>query len=247
VKNNSEMTPEELEQIELYLLNKMTANEAADFTAKIISDEILKQKVQEVKLLLLGIQEAALSERLDEYHQTFSTHAAIHNRLGIFPRFAKWALAASLLVLISWGMWYFAQPTRSNREVYINYYKPDPGLMTVMSSGTENYAFEKAMVEYKNGAYEQALRQWVQQLKESPANDTLLYFSGAASQASGDLKTAMLYLQGIARNEKSTFRKDACWYLGLIYLRTGERDKAIEFLQQSDHERSEQIIHDVKK
>ena len=65
---DEDITQEELEQVERYLQNEMSHDEAEAFATKIGQNENLSRKVNEVRLTILGIREAALSERLDHYH-----------------------------------------------------------------------------------------------------------------------------------------------------------------------------------
>ncbi len=244
MKYHHNILPEELEQIERYLLRRMTEEEAAAFTARIQTDENLSEKVEAVRLTIIGINEAAVSVRIQEYHKELTAHKGSEQKTKLFS--LRWLLAASVLFIVATTTLWFMLSDNHNQKVYSSYYKPDPGLMTVMSSGNSNYTFEKAMVEYKNGQYSKALTAWTQLLREKPNNDTLLYFIGAALQATADYEGAIPYLQAIADDEQSSFQKDACWYLGLIYLQKGEKEKAAKHIRVSEHEKSEQVINVIR-
>ncbi len=115
-----------------------------------------------------------------------------------------------------------------------------------MGNSTD-YDFEKAMVEYKNGEYEKAFTAWNILLKQRPENDTLIYFTGVAAQAQEKDSIAINRLQQVVNNSKSTFYKDANWYLGLLYLKQGEPQKAISYIQQSGYPKSKDLINDINK
>ncbi len=89
------------------------------------------------------------------------------------------------------------------------------------------------MVEYKNGEYAKHWKTWSALLKQNPGNDTLIYFIGAASQAKGDDDRAIENLQQVAADSSSFFYKDACWYLGLSYLKKGDTKRAAEYIERS--------------
>ena len=237
---DEDITQEELEQVERYLQNEMSHDEAEAFATKIGQNENLSRKVNEVRLTILGIREAALSERLDHYHDDVKQVHKKESRRMLFP--GKWAIAASVAVIVALSAWWISQRTNTDQRLYSAYYRPDPGLMTLMSSETSSYTFEKAMVEYKNGEYDKALKAWGTLLSKAPHNDTLLYFIGAASQAKSDETAAIEYLQQVAADSNSVFQKDAFWYLGLAYLNIGEKRKAIDNLERSEHPQSIALI-----
>jgi tetratricopeptide (TPR) repeat protein len=201
----------------------------------------LQEKVQAVRLTILGINESVLTGKLNEYHQAVKPSQPVGGRIVRFS--GKWAFAAAAVLLVCLGGWWAIRTLSTNQRLYSKYYQPDPGLMTLMSSGTNNYTFEKAMVEYKNGEYDKALKAWSTLLSKRPHNDTLIYFIGAASQAKADKTAAIEYLQRVAADSNSVFQKDACWYLGLAYLSIGEKDKAIGNLKRSEHPQSIALIH----
>lgn len=245
MKYDQNISPEELEQIEKYLQNNMNADEAASFAAKMQEDEEMRRKVNEVKLTFLGINEAVLTGKLQGYHEEMKPLIRQKKARALFPW--RWSLAASVILLMAITTWWISHNANTNERIYSNYYKPDPGLMTLMSSGNTNYEFEKAMVEYKNGEYDKALRTWSKQLKEKPGNDTLLYFTGAAAQAMHNDELAIRNLQPVADNNQSSFQKDASWYLGLAYLEEGRKEKARFYIEKSENSQSHQLLKELSE
>ena len=78
-------------------------------------------------------------------------------------------------------------------------------------------------------------------------NDTLIYFIAAANQAKGNQDIAIENLQQIVLNKESAFYKDACWYLGLAYLKKGETAEAINYIKKSEYPKAEVIIQAINK
>ena len=76
---------------------------------------------------------------------------------------------------------------------------------------------------------------------------TLHYFIGSALQAKKDYTAAKDKLQIVVNNPSSVFYKDACWYLGLLYSREGDKEQAISYLEQSGHPQSAELINRIKK
>ena len=235
------ISTEEFERIERFLNGEMPEAEAVAFEQQLSTDKTLQSNTQEIKLLLLGIQEQSLKEQLNSYDVAAGKPTgkliSIRRRLMI---------AASIIIILGLGTWALLLNNTSSKNIYSRFYKPDPGLATSMGTA-DNYDFEKAMVEYKNNEYDKAIVAWNSLLKQKPSNDSLQYFIGAAYQANGDDDNAIKHLRPVADNGQSAFNKDACWYLGLSYLRKKENQQAIGYIQRSEHPQKDNILNIINK
>ena len=223
----------------------MNAQEAVNFQNKIEADALFAAKVNEVKLMLAGIETATLKERLEVYHTDFKkSHVEKAGGKIIFIN-RRLLAAASVLLIAALSVWLFAISGSKNEKLYVAYYKPDPGLMTAMGiSG--NYVFEKAMVDYKTGNYKKAIDEWSKLRTDMLHNDTLNYFLGVAQQASGNSAEALSLLKAIASDPAKPFYKDACWYTGLALLKDGAVNEAIHYLENSGRPQSIELISKLK-
>jgi len=240
-KNN--ISPEELETIERYLTGQMPGEEAVRFEEQLNTDALLQAKTAEVTALLTGISEESLGGKLNDFHKEISATNHQPARVVSFGR--KLLVAASILAVAFVSVWFFTGRKTGEEAVYAKLYSPDPGLATVMGNATA-YEFDKAMVEYKNGDYDKALEAWTSLLQNNPANDTLIYFVGAAYQARDDTKS-IEFLEKVAADSSSVFYKDANWYLGLFYLKTAQKAKAIEHIERSGHPKTAEAINAINK
>lgn len=245
MKKNYTISTEELESIEAYLRGEITAEQKKNFDTKIDNEALWASKVQEVRLLLTGIEAASLQERLDGYHAVLKKNHPPLKKAKLFSINRKWLVAAavSLLVAVA-GLVYFFADNR-HQKIYANYYKPDPGLMSAMGI-QDNYVFNKAMLDYKTGQYKKAIAAWGTLKNSTAANDTLQYFLGAAQQADGNTAAAQALLQSIAADSTKPFYKDACWYLGLALVKQGDIDKAIPYIEKSERPESAELMHQLK-
>lgn len=241
---NRTITAEELAYIDRYLNDELAGEELSAFQARMNDEPDFSGKVREVQLMLLGIGESGLLERIPGYHRemTGKTH---HGKVGQ-RRLRPWLVAAAAAVILSVSLWLFTARNDAGSALYAAYYKPDPGLMTAMGR-TEDYRFDKAMVEYKNGDYRQSIESWQMLLDENPAGDTLTYFLGAAYQALNKPDSAAIYLGPVASRPQSHFYQDANWYLGLIRLKENRADEAKEYLRRSGRERANELLHKLEK
>src|SRR5690606_23244373 len=109
-----------------------------------------------------------------------------------------------------------------NQKLYAEFFVPDPGLPTTMSS-TNNYTFFDAMVNYKQGDYKTAIKKWETLEAANTENDTLIYFLGVAHLAKGNTEDAISYLEKSKDFKDSVFKNDAYYYLGMAHLKNNQK------------------------
>lgn len=238
------ISTEDFESIERYLLGEMSNEEKISFEKQMAGDELLSAKLKEVKLLLEGIEVAAMKEQLSSYKLSSEKHT--EKKIAVVAAFNRRLLvAASVIVLAVVAVVLFVTRGNKYEKVYATYYKPDPGLITTMGI-TDNYAFNKAMVDYKTGNYKKAIDEWRKLKTGMPANDTLDYFLGAAEQANGNNDAALKLLKQIASDPSKPFYKDACWYTGLALINKGILQEAIPYLEKSGRKESTELINKLR-
>jgi tetratricopeptide (TPR) repeat protein len=232
----------EFELIEAWLEGNLTDEQAQAFQEFEKNNPYWNLKVQEVQSLQENLESYLIRSELDEIHQeNISKHSS---RLRPIPAW-MWAVAASLaLVLVSW--WGFQELFQESHErLFQTYYEADPGLITAMS-GTDSYEFERGMVDYKEGKYQEALGFWEPLLDQNPEKDTLLYFLGIANLELGQYALSEDFLIKVASADQSEFQDDALWYLGLIYLKTGEIEKAKQQLTSTTRPEAQSILEKLE-
>lgn len=254
MENNNHISQEEFEKFERYILGHMEAKERIAFENTIASDKVLSQKLDDMKVILEGVEEAAFRNNLDEIHQELEKEtsepkepkkpAEKVDNVKLFP-WKSFSIAASLLLITGFFAWLLLFRSDPNERLFMAYYQADPGLVTAMSSES-NYEFDRAMVDYKSGLYQEALRRWTPLLEEKPENDTLNYFVGSAHLALKDAKIAQSFLEKVTRLPEGRFLQDAYWYLALSYLSEGEIELAKKNLEKSDHPDKEDLMESLK-
>jgi tetratricopeptide (TPR) repeat protein len=243
---NYTISTEEFLSIEQYLLGESSAEERLAFENNMKANTSLANKVNEVKLLLAGIETASLQERLNAYHAGLKKNHPQTGRSKVIMLNRKWLAVASIALLVAVSVWLLVLKENKYEKLYAAYYKPDPGLMSAMGIG-DNYLFNKAMLDYKTGNYKKAIEEW-DKLKSGAQqnNDTLNYFLGAAQQADGNSAAAIALLQSMANDDSKPFYRDACWYLGLALLKQGNTNQAISYIEKSGRPESPELINQLK-
>jgi len=235
---NTNISQELLESVERYINKQMSVDELKVFENKLKSDSDFKMQVEDLKTLLSGIETQSLKEKLNDFHEDVPKKSTPKVR---FLQFRKIAAAAVIVVAIG-GFWFFNQ--NSNAKLYANYFTPDPGLPTTMSS-TDNYKFYEAMVYYKQGEYKTAISKWKTLQNTKPSKDTINYFIGVAYLANKNEKSAISFLEETTKNPSFPLVNDAYYYLGLAYLKKGNIDKAKANLQKSTNDNSIALLSEL--
>ena len=245
MNRNEDISQEEWERAESYLLNTLPPDERTRFEQKLSADEALRASLAELRLLLMGVNETVLHEKMQSFHQALPATAPARQMNRYRFSVPVWIAAASVVLVLLLAGWFFLLKEKSHERLFADYFKPDPGLITAMSA-TDNYVFEKAMIDYKQGNYAAAIQAWDSLQKLSPENDTLTYFLGVAHLANKEAASAIPYLQQ-ATVKESFFQDDAWWYLGLALLKEGEWEKAIQVLEKSTHEGKEGLVGEIRR
>lgn len=235
LKEETNISQEVLERVERYLDRDMSKQEEYDFELQMQSDASFRIQVESIKILLLGVENQSLKERLDEFHKDIPLATPENQAASGFPHWRKLAAAAVIVLAVS-GFWWFSTP--QNERLYTEYFTPDPGLPTVMGN-SNNFDFYDAMVDYKQGHYQTAIEKWE---NLSIDNDTLAYFLGVAYLADKNQRDAIPFLEKATNNSSFPLLDDAYYYLGLAYLKEGNIEKAKKYLKLSTLENSRFIL-----
>ncbi len=210
--NNIKYNQEDLELIDAYFLGNLDSDELAEFKERKRKYPKFTQLVKEQKDLIDGIEEISLKNKLDDFHESAESSSD-----GNWRSRGKWALAASLLVLISVCGWALLDRNSADR-VFATNFKPDPGLPTTMGAYS-NYDFYYGMVNYKRKEYAEAISKWEPLYAANAQNDTLTYFLGVANLANGNSRQAEKYLQLAKKDTGSIFSEEIRFYLALALLK----------------------------
>ncbi|MCS4435755.1 tetratricopeptide repeat protein [Aquiflexum gelatinilyticum] len=244
--SNNLYSQQEFERIESYILGLMTEEEKLSFESELKIDQNLKTRYEDIKVLLQEVELASLKDSMEVFHAELKSSTPVGPINSKKPfTWKPLAVAASLLFLLAITLWVFLGNTNENEKLFTAYYQPDPGMVTAMGTNS-NYEFDRGMVDYKTGDYQAAITRWEKLLAQKPHNDTLNYFLGSALLAVGDDKLALPFLQKTLETESGIFLKEASWYLGLAYLKSGNNAEALKYLQNSGREEAAEIIEKLK-
>ena len=224
------------EAIEAYVLDRMSPTERAAFELRLVGEpdlrvelELERENIRAVELggLQRTLRSIALEDR-DTEHKTD----------GGWGRYL--AYAASIALLFSMAIWWFARPP-INERLYAEHFTPEPGLPVTMGA-TDDPAFADAMVYYKEGRYAEASERWMPLLEREPANDTLLFYTAMVDMVADDGARAMAKLSTVAQRP-SIFQSRARWYLFLLNVEQGSIQDARALGLEKDGVYGERVQH----
>ena len=171
-------------------------------------------------------------------------------RKSLFLRYAIPAAAAVLgAILLVKSLLPSYEPDR----LFTKYYEPMSAISPVTRSanGAEMDSYTSAIESYNNKNYQAAAAGFSDALLQDPLNISCHFFMGITQMALGNYDQAENILEGVI-NSQGEYVKEARWYLGLAYIKTGNIEKAsgcFDILAQSPgyySDRAEKILRRLR-
>jgi TolA-binding protein len=144
-------------------------------------------------------------------------------------------------------------PSSDTEKLFRMYYEPFEAVSPVTRNAVsnQNNIYSTAISNYKKGDYTAASAGLGELLTKEPSSLPVQFYMGLTELAKGNYDIAITQLSLVA-NDSGEYSKEAKWYLGLSYLKTGNRLKASEcfrLLEKSEgfyHDRSEKLLRRLK-
>lgn len=216
-----EANDEQMERAVRYLEGEMDASERSLFQQELEGDPSLQQDVAAARKTLLGLR-ALGEERLRASLREADADA------GSKGLARNWWWAAAALLVLGLGLWWLQHetPQRLAEEFAIE----EPGLPVLMGEGSRMDAIMNA---YKQDDLDAGAKQIREALLVTPANDTLLYFSGIIASRQGENKRAVEHFAGV--KTASVFFQRAQYQQGLALLQLGDAQAARRPIQAASN------------
>ena len=239
MKEFPRISPKRLDQIERYLRNQLSPEDRSAFETLLSQDENLLEEVNEVKENLRILELSMMKDEIKKYHQRLPK--AKQSWIKPWQKVAAVSLGFLLVTLA-----YFLLRETPEEKLFLTYFEPDPGLVTAMDPHSD-YEFDRGMVGYKTGDFGGAAKRWESLLAEGYNSDTLQFYLGNSRLKLGQLELALKNFDAVSSDSLSVFRSDAFWYQGLIHLKNGDREKAIEYFSQSGFPQAAELIQKLRE
>jgi len=139
-----------------------------------------------------------------------------------------WYAAASVILLMFVITSLVKSRVYSSQQLYTAYYQPYKNAEGVSRSGLISYnRLDKALHEIDKGNYQTALS-YLGNIPESERDGySVNFYSGVAYQELGEYKNAIGSFSEVVKHGDNLLVEQSEWYIGLCYLRTDEREKAL--------------------
>jgi len=120
-------------------------------------------------------------------------------------------------------------PSDDPQKIFNKYYEPFNAVSSITrSTGTgESGSFSNAIGSYESGDYQAAAAGFSEAMLNGTAPFSTGFFLGISEIELENYNKAIDLLNGVIK-QKSEFTKEATWYLGLVYLKSGNKVKASE-------------------
>ncbi|MCX6256219.1 MAG: tetratricopeptide repeat protein [Bacteroidia bacterium] len=124
-------------------------------------------------------------------------------------------------------------PSSDPEKLYNSYYIPFNVLSPVTRSVTTNEpeSYSSAVEKYKSGNYQTAAIGFSDAILKDTSVIAPRFFKGISELAMGNYDQAVNLL-GTVAGRSGEYRKEAEWYLGLAYLKTGDKEKAAKCFEK---------------
>jgi hypothetical protein len=221
-----------VEEIDGYLNDELDGHALALFEDELVANSGLADDLAFHKELDRAIAESdimALRARLKEISHT--QQDLPDEKLGVVSPHKKhlfWYAAASVILLMFVFTSLVKNRNYSSQQLYTAYYQPYKNTESVSRSTLGSYSnLNSALHNIDIGNYHDAILQ----LKSTPETErdgySVNFYSGVVYQELGEYNSAINSFTEVVRHGDNLLVEQSEWYIGLCYLRTDEREKAL--------------------
>ncbi len=152
---------------------------------------------------------------------TINENEAMPTAIAITKNWTRYLVAATILLVISLGSWYFLNNPLAKEDLFVTNFEPYPDMISTQST-EESDLLSIGMAAYSNGDFMVALSMLQPYLNkegiENSDRNAAEFYIAISELASGNVNTATTQLKAISEDGMNFFQKQADWYLALAYL-----------------------------
>ena len=229
-----EIGPELFERMEAYLLATMSDQDKLAFEGELSNNPELRNELELMRENLLAVDLAGFEREVREVIDKGSAETEDAGTTWFKP----WmSIAAAVALLV--GVLAIYRANDPYARVFSENYVVDVGLPVNMGD-TEHVAFQDAMVDFKSGAYADALRKWGVLKENGPQSDTLDYFYACAMLESGMDAEARAIFDRL-KSMSGPFAKKSQWYSVMASVRLRDKTAVQNETPLADSEYADRI------
>lgn len=218
-----------IDLVERYFDNEMTEEEKVRFHDSMKSNLELRHLFDREKLLINTIRFGAAKNHLDFFKELEKSLPDVTLERKTSPAWIYYAAAASVVILLVSGIYFFRANDPTPTELYAEYFTPYPNVFEPTVRGSEKVTKRAlAFQKYEEGDYQQAAALFAALLRDEREPGMLLLL-GNANLALGKTEEAKNNFNEVVKTSSEN-SVPAQWYLSLAYLRDGKISSAKETL-----------------
>ncbi len=222
---------DQFDQIEKYLREELNSEEKARFESSLEKHSDLKEKVEQQRQILKGI-ELGFNQELKEFlikeesNLERTRHKETYRIRSLYPVIG---IAATVsLVIIAYFT--FRNKTIDTAELYAQYYQPYPNVEAPISRSDANEFNPYGL--YEKGEYAQALNLFTELRSSKPDDPAPLFYSAICQMELGAADDAISSFKELLGFEANKYTRPSKWYLALAYLKSEQSSEAIPYLNE---------------
>ena len=140
----------------------------------------------------------------------------------------RYAAAVALVAILSAALYLTLRPGSSPDELYTSYYSRYEAPGAVRSAvSTDNTLMENAIASNTAREYEKAILYLEQVINTGQEDMESVFMHGMANMEVKNYPVASGSFTRVIEHNDNLYLEDAAWYLGLCYMMTDNKDKAI--------------------
>jgi tetratricopeptide (TPR) repeat protein len=213
---------DQFENIDQYLRGELSGEEAAGFEKELESDPLLRDKVDQHRQIIEGLQAGfsrELKEILQDEEKRLSEKSSTSKRRPLYPIIG---IAAVVSLIIA--SYFVLNSSPNTEELFQEYYSVYPNIESpVLRSGMQE---DNPFAAYEQANYQVALDRFKALLIDDPQNASLHFYSGICLLELDQPVQAIKEFQSAHQLPDTSFQRPAEWYEALAHLRNGDLSKA---------------------
>ncbi len=207
-----------------YLRNRLPEADRLAFEEAIKNDPKLAEEVEETSIALAVLKTGYNRERKKALKALMTEHKP--KPTTIFSRIAPYLAAASIALLLAFGIYHF-YPTSSSELFADQYFKPF-SIAQKSSDGLTATLQEKAYDFYNKRQYNEAIP-ILEQLYSDNSKNRLL--AGIAFYKTGNYQKASVQFNKLIDTEDFLYKETGMWYEAINQLKQNNPSKAKNYLK----------------
>lgn len=222
------------EIIDRYLDGELSDEERATLEIELNTNLELRNELElqkEIKNALGETEIIGLREQLKEINHSYLADKKVisFTRRLISSRISQMA-AASVIILLTITLFtdILKSEFSTNEKMFEQYYEKYEPLNVRAVATLNDEIYQNAVAAYNNEEYEQALHLFEKVLEADKGRMEANIMSGVSNMELNKFQTASGSFNKVIDHNDNLFIEDAQWYLGFCYLKTENKDKAIE-------------------